>query len=80
MGEGFGSYDNVDYSITPNFLPLPIKHGGNMKKKLKIALSTIVLTTTVSYLVQFWFKHSGLEDKTLNKLDDFKDIFKGGKK
>ena len=39
-----------------------------MKKKFKIALSTIILTTTVSYLVQHWFKHSGLEDKTLNKL------------
>jgi len=51
-----------------------------MKKKFKIALSTIVLTTTVSYLVQHWFKHSGLEDKTLNKLDDIKDIFNGGKK
>ena len=28
MGEGFSSYDNVDYSITPNFLPLPKKYGG----------------------------------------------------
>ena len=43
---------------------------------LKIALSTIILTTTVSYLTQYWFKHSGLEDKILNKLDDFKDTFK----
>ena len=50
-----------------------------MKKKFKIALSTIVLTTTVSYLVQHWFKHSGLDDKTLNKLDDIKDVFKGGR-
>tara|TARA_R100001594_G_scaffold19704_2_gene38363 strand:+ start:72 stop:224 length:153 start_codon:yes stop_codon:yes gene_type:complete len=50
-----------------------------MKKKIKIALSTIILTTTVSYLTQYWFKHSGLEDKTLNKLDDFKDLFKGNK-
>ena len=50
-----------------------------MKKKFKIALSTIILTTTVSYLVQYWFKHSGLEDKTLNKFDDLKDVFKGNK-
>tara|TARA_R100000234_G_C4998729_1_gene179298 strand:+ start:349 stop:501 length:153 start_codon:yes stop_codon:yes gene_type:complete len=50
-----------------------------MKKKFKIALSTIILTTTVSYLVQYWFKHSGLEDKTLNKFDDLKNVFKGGK-
>ena len=51
-----------------------------MKKKFKIALSTIIITTTVSYLTQYWFKHSGLEVKTLNKLDDIKDIFNGGKK
>jgi len=51
-----------------------------MKNKIKIGLGTIILTTTVSYLVQYWFKHSGLEDKTLNKLDDVKDIFNGGKK
>ncbi len=50
-----------------------------MKKKFRIALSTIILTTTVSYLVQYWFKHSGLEDKTLNKFDDLKDVFKGNK-
>ena len=50
-----------------------------MKKKFRIALSPIILTTTVSYLVQYWFKHSGLEDKTLNKFDDLKDVFKGNK-
>jgi len=50
-----------------------------MKKKLKIGLSTIILTATVSYLTQYWFKNSGLEDQLLNKLDDVKDIFKGGK-
>ncbi len=37
------------------------------------------MTATVSYLLQYWFKHSGLEDKTLNKFDDIKDIFKGNK-
>ena len=50
-----------------------------MKKKIKIALSTIILTATVSYLTQYWFKNSGLEDQLLNKLDDVKDTFKGGK-
>ena len=45
-----------------------------MKKNLKIALNTIILTSVVSYLTQYWFKHSGLEDKALNKLDDIKDI------
>ena len=50
-----------------------------MKKKLQIGITTIILTTSVSYLIQYWFKHSGLEDKTLNKLDDIKDIFNGGK-
>ena len=47
-----------------------------MKNKIKIGLGTIILTTTVSYLTLYWFKHSGLEDKILNKLDDIKDIFK----
>ena len=51
-----------------------------MNKNLKIALSTILLTTTVSYLTQYWFKHTGLEDRLLNKLDDIKDTFIGGKK
>ena len=51
-----------------------------MKKKLQIGITTIILTATVSYLTQYWFKHSGLEDKALNKLDDVKDIFNGGKK
>jgi|TARA_R110000822_G_scaffold212294_4_gene347712 hypothetical protein len=51
----------------------------NKKAKFKIGLSTIILTASVSYLIQYWFKNSGLEDKTLNKFDDIKDIFKGGK-
>ena len=50
-----------------------------MKKKLQIGITTIILATTVSYLIQHWFKHSGLEDKTLNKFDDIKDIFNGDK-
>ena len=51
-----------------------------MKKKLQIGITSIILATSVSYLIQYWFKHSGLEDKALNKLDDIKDIFNGGKK
>tara|TARA_R100000234_G_scaffold108969_1_gene80644 strand:+ start:215 stop:370 length:156 start_codon:yes stop_codon:yes gene_type:complete len=51
-----------------------------MKKKLQIGITSIILATSISYLVQHWFKHSGLEDKTLNKLDDIKDIFSGGNK
>jgi len=51
-----------------------------MKKKIKITLSTIILTSAVSYLTQYWFKHSGLENKILNKIDDIKDTFIGGKK
>ena len=51
----------------------------NKKAKFKFGLSTIILTASVSYLIQYWFKNSGLEDKTLNKFDDIKDIFKGGK-
>ena len=50
-----------------------------MKKKIKIGLGTIIHTTAVSYLTQYWFKHSGLEDKMLNKIDDIKDVFKGDK-
>ena len=34
-----------------------------MKKKVNIAISTIILTASVTYLIQHWFKHSGLEDK-----------------
>ena len=49
-------------------------------KKIKIALTSIILTTTVSYLIQYWFRQTGLEDKLLNKIDDIKDTFIGGKK
>ena len=43
------------------------------KAKIKLSIGTIIITATVSYLLQHWFKHSGLEDKTLNKFDDIKD-------
>ena len=49
------------------------------KAKIKLVIGTIIITATVSYLLQHLFKHRGLEDKTLNKFDDIKDIFKGGK-
>ena len=49
------------------------------KKKFNIAISTIILTASITYLVQYWFKHSGLENKAWNKYDDIKDIFKGEK-
>ena len=82
MGEGFWfiPFEVDNHSKLTRKFYLSLQNGGNMKRKLKIALSTIILTTTVSYLVQHWFKHSGLEDKTLNKLDDIKDIFNGGNK
>jgi hypothetical protein len=51
----------------------------NKKAKFKLSISTIILTASVSYLLQYWFKHSGLEYKVWNKYDDIKDIFKGGK-
>ena len=50
-----------------------------MKKKIKLGLGSIVLTASITYLVQYWFRHSGLEDKALNKYDDIKNIFTGEK-
>jgi len=50
-----------------------------MKKKIKITLSTIILTSVVSYLTQYWFRQTGLEDQLLNKLDDIKDTLIGSK-
>jgi len=50
-----------------------------MKKKIKIGMTTIILTATVSYLVQYWLKQSGMQDKLLNTYDAVKDTFKGGK-
>ena len=50
-----------------------------MKKKIKIGMTTIILTATVSYLVQYWLKQSGMQDRILNTYDAVKDTFKGGK-
>ena len=50
-----------------------------MKNKIKLSITTIILTATISYLTQYWFKHSGLEDKAWNKYDDIKNIFTGDK-
>ena len=49
------------------------------KKKFKIALSTIILTASVTYLVQYWLKQSGMQDRILNTYDAVKDTFKGDK-
>ena len=51
-----------------------------MKKKIKIGMTTIILTATVSYLVQYWLKQSGMQDRILNTYDAVKDTFQGGKK
>ena len=48
-----------------------------MKKKIKLGLGSIIITASITYLVQYWFRHSGLEDKALNKYDDIKNVFKG---
>ena len=50
-----------------------------MKKKIKIGMTTIILTATVSYLVQYWLKQSGMQDRILNTYDAVKDTFKGDK-
>jgi phosphoserine phosphatase len=49
------------------------------KKKFKIALSTIILTATISYLTQYWLKQSGIQDRILNTYDTVKDTLKGDK-
>ena len=49
------------------------------KKKIKIGITTIILTATVSYLVQYWLKQSGMQDRILNTYDEIKDTFKGSK-
>ena len=50
-----------------------------MKNKIKLSITTIVLTATISYLTQYWLKQSGMQDKILNTYDAVKDTFKGGK-
>tara|TARA_R110002020_G_scaffold138674_1_gene309118 strand:+ start:1737 stop:1898 length:162 start_codon:yes stop_codon:yes gene_type:complete len=52
----------------------------NKKAKLKLSISTIILTASISYLTLYWVKHSGLEDKILNSYDDIKNIFIKDKK
>jgi len=48
-----------------------------MKKKFKIGITTIIITATISYLVQYWLKQSGMQDRILNTYDEVKDSFKG---
>ena len=50
-----------------------------MKNKIKLSITTIILTATISYLTQYWLKQSGMQDKILNTYDAVKDSFKGGK-
>jgi len=50
-----------------------------MKKKIKLSITTIILTATISYLTQYWLKQSGMQDRILNTYDTVKDTFKGGK-
>jgi phosphoserine phosphatase len=49
------------------------------KKKFQIAFSTIIITAGVSYLMQYWLKQSGMQDRILNTYDIVKDTFKGDK-
>ena len=50
-----------------------------MKNKIKLSITTIILTATISYLTQYWLKQSGMQDRILNTYDAVKDTFKGGK-
>ena len=50
-----------------------------MKNKIKLSITTIILTATISYLTQYWLKQSGMQDRILNTYDEVKDSFKGGK-
>jgi len=50
-----------------------------MKNKIKLSITTIILTATISYLTQYWLKQSGMQDRLLNTYDAVKDTFKGGK-
>ena len=49
-----------------------------MKNKIKLSITTIIITATISYLTQYWLKQSGMQDKLLNTYDAVKDTFKGG--
>ena len=48
-----------------------------MKNKIKLSITTIILTATISYLAQYWLKQSGMQDRILNTYDEVKDSFKG---
>ena len=50
-----------------------------MKNKIKLSITTIILTATISYLTQYWLKQSGMQERILNTYDAVKDTFKGGK-
>ena len=50
-----------------------------MKNKIKLSITTIIITATISYLTQYWLKQSGMQDRILNTYDTVKDTFKGGK-
>ena len=50
-----------------------------MKNKIKLSITTIILTASISYLTQYWLKQSGMQDRLLNTYDAVKDTFKGGK-
>jgi len=50
------------------------------KKKFQVAFSTIIITAGVSYLMQYWLRESGMQDRVLNTYDTIKDTFKGDKK
>ena len=50
-----------------------------MKNKIKLSITTFIITATISYLTQYWLKQSGMQDKLLNTYDAVKDTFKGGK-
>ena len=50
-----------------------------MKNKIKLSITTIILTATISYLTQYWLKQSGMQDRILNTYDVVKDTFKGSK-
>ena len=48
-----------------------------MKNKIKLSITTIILTATISYLTQYWLKQSGMQDRILNTYDAVKDTLKG---
>ena len=51
----------------------------NKKTKAKVGMTSILITVGISYLLQYWFKNSGLEDKVWNTYDDIKNSMTGEK-